>query len=373
MTGFWERLLGRGEPPVDVADAASISDPESRARDAWRILHDTSMLRRGGQKLLVMDGPGRHAGIAAVWPMSQVMAAVLDLARLDRDGFHRGGELVDDLGETLELYRWGDGYAPYPGGQERYFDDNAWVGLDAVQAHDQLEGRPADSLWLHKAKRTFGVVIAGQDPDGGVRWKEGPAGRPGSRHACSTAPTIALALRLHRATGAERHREVAERADQWLWGRLASAEGLLWDHVDPDGTVERTLWSYNQGAAIGADVLWFKVTGDRARLDRAVATTGAALDHFSIDDRLWRQPPAFNAIFFRNLLQLHAAEPQPRVIAELDRYLERAWSEGRDPTSGRFTAGGIGHYDDGGSLDHAALVQLFALQAFPVEWLADVA
>jgi Glycosyl hydrolase family 76 len=373
MTGFVRRLFTGGKPPVDVPDGRSISDPESRARDAWRILHDTSMMRRGGQKLLVMDGPGRQSGVAAVWPLSQVVAAALDLARLDLDGSHGGAAMVDDLAETLELYRWGDGYAPHPGGQERYFDDNAWVGLDAIQAHAQLEGRPADSPWLHKAKRTFVVVIAGQDDDGGVRWKEGPTGRPGSRNSCSTAPAIELALRLHGATGTERYRQVAERADAWLWRELASPEGLLWDHVDPDGTTERTVWSYNQGAAIGADVLWWRSTADRARLDRAIATAGAALDHFSIDDRLWQQPPAFNAIFFRNLLQLHGAEPQPRVVAELDRYLERAWREARDPVRGCFTGGGIGHYDNGGSLDHAALVQLFALQAFPIGWLPDVA
>jgi len=377
VTGFLRRLLGGGEAPVDVPDAASIADPEARARDAWRILHDTSMVRRVGNQLLVMDGPGRHSGIAAVWPLSQVLAAALDLARLevgkpDGDGGHGGAALVETLAETLELYRWGDGYAPYPGSQERYFDDNAWVGLDAMQGHVQLPGRPADSLWLHKAKRTFGVVVGGQDDDGGVRWKEGPAGRPGSRNSCSTAPAVELALRLHAATGADRHREVAERADAWLWRELASPDGLLWDHVDPDGSVERTVWSYNQGAAIGADVLWWRLTADRRRLDRAVATAAAALDHFAVDDGLWTQPPAFNAIFFRNLLQLHAAEPQPRVVAELDRYLERVWNEARRADDGRFTGGGIGHYDGGGSLDHAALVQLFALQAFPADALPDV-
>src|SRR3954451_1428191 len=146
MTRFLERLFGRGERPVEVPDAATISTPEARARDSWRILHDTSMVRRGGGQLLVMDGPGRHAGIAAVWPFSQVLAAALDLARLDTDGRNGSASLVGDLDETLELYRWGDGYTPFPGGSDRYYDDNAWVGLDALQAHGQLPGRPADSL-----------------------------------------------------------------------------------------------------------------------------------------------------------------------------------------------------------------------------------
>ena len=75
------------EPPVD---AAAIVAPADRAADAWRQLVTTSMLRRGGNQLLVMDGPGRHAGIAAVWPLSQVLAAALDLERLD-PGRHRLG------------------------------------------------------------------------------------------------------------------------------------------------------------------------------------------------------------------------------------------------------------------------------------------
>src|SRR4051812_37880700 len=135
MAGFLDRLLGRGERAVAVPDAATISTPEARARDAWRILQETSMVRRGGGQLLGMDGPGRSSGIAAVWPLSQVTAAALDLARLDVDGSHGSAATLDDLGDTLELYRWGDGYATYPGGQERYFDDNAWIGLDAMQAH----------------------------------------------------------------------------------------------------------------------------------------------------------------------------------------------------------------------------------------------
>ena len=176
------------EPPVD---AAAIVAPADRAADAWRQLVTTSMLRRGGNQLLVMDGPGRRAGIAAVWPLSQVLAAALDLERLDPAA--TGSAPTADLAHTVELYRRGDGYAPYPAAGERYFDDNAWLGLDFVQAHRQDHGDATDSVWLHRAKRTFDFVASGQDPDGGVRWVEGG----GSRNTCSTAPAIELALRLH--------------------------------------------------------------------------------------------------------------------------------------------------------------------------------
>ncbi len=42
------------------ADAAAIEAPAERAAEAWRQLVATSMLRRGGNQLLVMDGPGRR-------------------------------------------------------------------------------------------------------------------------------------------------------------------------------------------------------------------------------------------------------------------------------------------------------------------------
>lgn len=349
------RRRGRGfEPP---AEAAALEAPAERAAEAWRQLVATSMVRRGGNQLLVMDGPGLRAGIAAVWPLSQVLAAALDLERLDPAAV--GAAPVADLADTVELYRRGDGYAPYPAAGERYYDDNAWLGLDFVQAH----------LQEHKAKRTFDLVASGQDPDGGVRWVEGG----GSRNTCSTAPTVELALRLHLITDAPRFRDLAQHADDWLWSTLCRDDGLLADHVEPDGRVDDTVWAYNQGTPVGADVLWARVTGDGGHLDRARRLTEAALDHFAADDGLWRQPPAFVAVLFRNLLTLHALESQPRVVAELDRYLERVWREARDPRTGRFQAGGIGHYDDGGTLDHAALVQLFALQAFDRAWLMDVA
>jgi len=352
--------------PDPPADGAAIQAPRDRARAAWDQLVASSMMRRGGNQLLVMGGPGRRAGIAAVWPMSQVLAAALDLERLDPDAM--GSAPVADLAETVELYRRGDGYAPYPASGERYFDDNAWLGLDFVQAHVfQGEGAP-DSLWLHKAKRTFEFVAEGQDPDGGIRWVEGGE----SRNTCATAPGIALALRLHLLTGIDRFRSFAARSDLWLWDTLARPDGLFADHVDPDGRVEGTVWAYNQGSPVGADVVWFRVTGDRGYLERAARLTGVALDFFAVEDRLWHQPPAFVAVFFRNLLTLHAEVEQPRVVAELDRYLERVWREGRDPRTGRFVAGGIGHYDDGGTLDHAAVVQLFALQAFDRAWFSDV-
>jgi hypothetical protein len=244
------------------------------------------MLRRGGGQLLVMDGPGDAAGICPLRALAEVLAAALELDRLDPTVPTTPSP--DELADTLELYRWGDGYAEFPGTDLVSSDDNALVVLAALRAHDQLRPPVPDSLWLHRAKRTFEVV----------------ADRPAKAD---------LAQRLHVATG----------IDRYLTFAAGSTGGPAGDDID----------------------------------DRALDPDPEAE---------WRRPPATNAARFRRLLQGTGAERPPHLLAELDRYLERVWREGRDPATGQFRAGGIGRSPGAGAtLDHAAVVQLFALQAAP--------
>jgi hypothetical protein len=198
-------LRRRRRRPVD---ATGVTGPEARARVAWDDLCRSSTLRRGGGQLLVMDGPGDAAGICPLRPLAEVLAARLDLDRLDPPptGPNPMPPSLDDLADTLELYRWGDGYADYPGTDAVSSDDNAAVVVAALQAHAQLEPPTADSLWLHRAKRTFEVV------------SEGP------RRA-------ELAGQLFLATGIERYASIAAAPEAGPAPReddLAPAE-LLWD------------------------------------------------------------------------------------------------------------------------------------------------
>jgi hypothetical protein len=43
------------------------------------------------------------------------------------------------------------------------------------------------------------------------------------------------------------------------------------------------------------------------------------------------------------------------------------WRDARDARTGTFVGGGIGRYDRATTLDHAGLVQLFALATWPRE------
>jgi glycosyl hydrolase family 76 len=330
-------------------------DPIRRACEAWDSLA-AACFRRRGAALEVLEGP-RRRGRAALWPLSQVLAAAVDLSALTDD---RTG--VDGLLRSLERYRTGDGYGPTPRARRRYFDDNAWIGLCLIQLHLQT----GDDQFLRSARGVLSFVRQGEDPNGGVRWVEGD----GSRNACSTAPAAELALRVHLADGDSDALSFARRALAWLDRTLLLPNGLYADRVDGTG-IDKTIWSYNQGAAAGAHALLYRATGEPQALVRAKEVARATLDRFDAP-RLWRQPPVFNAVCLRNLLALDATSPVSSVRGTVRDYVGRAWHEARDPQTGLFTAGGIGSYDGRPPVDHAGLVQLLALQAWPRDRLTDV-
>lgn len=321
-----------------------------RAFESWQSLRVACLRSGDGGSLTVRERPGRRK-LAPVWPVSQVLAAAIDLAELTGDQ-----DDVDRLVRGLRPYAAGDGYLPVPGDRRRYFDDNAWIGLCFAQLHLQTE----DVRWLRRARKVFRFVREGQDPDGGIRWVE----RSRARHTCSAAPAAQLALRLHLAGGKDDDDLLgfARRTLTWLDRTLRGPDGLYADHVDRNG-VNPTLWTYNQGAAIGAHLLMHRTTGEEPWLASAHSTAAASLRRFDAG-RTWRHPPVFNAVWFRNLLPLDRVGSVPGLDEAIDTYLERAWSSGRDG-KGLFTAGSIGAYDGTPAIDAGGLVQLYALRAWP--------
>ena len=238
--------------------------------------------------------------------------------------------LASDIVNLVDRYRWRDGFAAAPGTRRRFFDDDAWLGLVALDLGER-------SL----AEEAFAFVRSGEDDGGGVRWVEDGT----SRNTCSTASAAWLALRLD-------DRAFATRAMDWLDATLRTDEGLYRDRID-GGRIDPTIWSYNQGASVAALALL-------GRHDAAEATAAASLRLFT-GDRLWREPPPFLAIWFRALLGDPASrrEAADLLVAHTDRLL----AEALDPATGLFTAGGVGSYDGSTTIDQAATVQLLAMRS----------
>ncbi len=302
----------------------------SRADEAWRSLAANAFVVRRG-RLAVREPGGRQA--VPLWPFSQVLHAAASV----------GAPESSALLATVASYRRGSAYAESPRGKRRYYDDNAWIGL-ALIAHGNggSAQRVLDFLREGCVEQTDGSL--------GVRWVEGGE----SLHACSTGSTGLVASRLS-AVGAEAERaslvELARRCTVFLEGLLA-ADGLVADQRRPDGSVDPSVYTYNQGLLVG-------LLADLGRVADAVALAARVQVAFD-EERLWSHPPAFNAILVRELLRLDSRRPEAGLRAWCSAYLTRVWTEARDPVTGLFTNAGIGCYDSGVVLDHAALTGVMA-------------
>jgi rhamnogalacturonyl hydrolase YesR len=143
---------------------------------------------------------------------------------------------------------------------------------------------------------------------------------------------------------------------------LRGSNGLYGDHVDLAGQVDPGQLTYNQGTMVGAGVLLYRISGDSGYLARARAIADTSLDVFGPD---FSQPPAYNAVFFRNLLLLEAETGDTRYRSAMQAYADQVWDTLRDPATGLFNfANGRSHSIEPHRLvDQAAMLQIYALLA----------
>jgi rhamnogalacturonyl hydrolase YesR len=135
---------------------------------------------------------------------------------------------------------------------------------------------------------------------------------------------------------------------------MAAPNGLFWDHIDGDGGVDTTVWSYNQGSVIGALVLLAQETGDPTAIAQAEGIADRTLATFA-GRWLTAEPPEFSAIFFRNLLALAAVDHRADYVAAAQAFADVVWTQNRDPRTGLVSFGGPTRL-----LDQAAIVQVYA-------------
>jgi hypothetical protein len=381
----------------------------ARAARAYAAMQRHFATKRG---LYRRDGRLHLPGAAAhLWPFIRAFVATLDLAGAPAgavDGFDADAAIDERL---HALGRYWEPSGPLPAyssdvsgtrlGGDRYYDDNAWVGLCLVQ----LERMRPGAGRLDRAAELFRFAVGGWDSredvpaPGGVFWVEqgkGVGTRNHDRNTVSTAPNAQLGLHLAGLgiTAGGEPGGVGPR-DMYDWvnatldagGGSASGEaagdgpgagsargeaaddgpgtGLFWDKIRGDNSVDRKLWSYNQGSMVGLNVLLARAAGGSADADtymsRAMSIARKALRHYDGDYE--SQPAAFNAIFFRNLLQLSAATAddslQDEIIRAMRGHADHAWSAYRnDDDCFRFSGARTS------LLDQSAMVQVLALLAW---------
>jgi rhamnogalacturonyl hydrolase YesR len=264
---------------------------------------------------------------------------------------------------------------PLGQGGDAFYDDNEWDALGKLQWYRQT----GDKASLRRAKQIFNLVVYGWDDDathphpGGVFWTQAPWSQ--DRNTVSNGPGAEVGLHLYEITGQGRYLTWAKRMIDWVdAGLLSPDNGLYWDNIHLDGSIDKTQWSYNQGVMLGAKALLHRATGDAAALAEAKGVADAALAFYGagMNDgrtRYFSQPARFNAIFFANLLLLSSIAPDPRYLAAMNTYEAQARELYLDTGTGLF------HFPDSENsnavtlLEQSAMVRIQAMQAWdPADW-----
>jgi hypothetical protein len=306
------------------------------------------------------------------WPFSQAHTATIDIANLPGEaGRSYRSDLADRwLGQERYWNTTGttglpgyDSYArpPYGNGGDKFYDDNAWVGLASIQLYKMT----GEQMPLDRAKQIFALAVSGWDTDpthadpGGVFWTQATWSR--DRNTVSNMPNAEVGLRLYQLTGDQYYFDWAQKMYDWTNTYLLAPNGLYWDHVDLAGNVQKTQWSYNQGVPVGVNTLFYEVTGDRKYLQRAENIANAALDFYGTGDSLYQQPAYFNSIFFKNLLLLQSVDHDQRYVKAMQAYADQVWASYRDAATGLFHFNGS---QETQLLEQAAMTQIYAVLAW---------
>jgi Glycosyl hydrolase family 76 len=361
-----------------------------------------NVYRGDRSRLYVESDPESGNRYSFLWPFSRALVGTITLRGIPSAllGGASYRAAVDDrltgLSRYLSRATSPPGYdsyppAPYGGGGDKYYDDQAWIGLATAQNYLMTGNRTS----LADAERVFNYVYPGGwagddgfDP-GGIFWVNQGVGvgvKNHNRTTNSTTPNAELALLLANLNRANAGLYEAAGTNMYEWANHylynvavnptdpagpnpnfdSSQPALMFDKLRGDDTVDHRLWSYNQGAMIAANVREYQATHEPAYLVDAEAIASTALDTFSESEYLNDQPAAFNGIFFRGLLVLYSATSdaalQARIIQTIQTYADDAWSYYRSSNDlFRFPSSAGSGYQ---LLDQGAMVQIYAMLAW---------
>ena len=223
----------------------------------------------------------------------------------------------------------------------RAIDDSEWWGLTWVQAYDLTK----NPKYLDMAVKIAEYVEGYWDPSscgGGVWWN----GERTYKNAVTNGLWIRLTAELHNRMPHDK-RWLGRAQEGWNWftasGMINSA-GLVNDGLRDDCTSNGdTVWSYNQGLAIGAGLELYRATHDakilptvRRLADAAIApgglvTDGVLTEYCDAPSRTCDDNgKQFKGIFMRYWMDLADTTHDPRYTDFVAQQAATVWGNDRD-------------------------------------------
>lgn len=254
-----------------------------------------------------------------------------------------------------------------------YYDDEGWWALAWIQAYDVTK----NPLYLQTAINIFNDMKNGATtPCGGIWWDKEKT------YVNAIANELFLSVAAHLANRAFINRDLyLETAkQQWEWFQhsgMINSQNLVNDGLDNKTCHNNngTVWSYNQGVALGGLTELFYATKDQSYLKTATTIANAAIIalqdknkvlHDSCEPNCGADGSQFKGVFLRNLQVLQEAAPSQTYVDFAAANAASIWAYNRVASDGTLSVVWSGPYVNpaNASTQSSALDALIADQAF---------
>ena len=242
------------------------------------------------------------------------------------------------------LRRYWDKDAPIPGfdawfsspdGDDKYYDDNAWLVL-AFNEASNVTGEKSYEDWARDAQN---FVLSGYDEKlgGGLYWHQQ---KLESKNTCVNAPAIVSALELYKNSKDPKDLATAKSLYTWTCDKLQDKDGLFWDNINLKGEVQDHKWTYNTALMIRANTELWRITKDPKYLAEARRVSDAALAKM-VEPQTGAliDGARFNHLLSEALLATYQATKDPRYLNAVRRDADWAYRNVRDPKNGGYYNG----------------------------------
>ena len=156
-----------------------------------------------------------------------------------------------------------EAYPPMYGGDKRFYDDNATIGLDYLENYKTTKNQH----FLNQAEKCIAFDFTGESTDcgGGIFWNEeekSPDSANYIKATCASSFSVTLALKLYIITQKTKYLDFGKRVYTWTKMKLQDTNDLIyWNDVAIKGCIpNKTKWTYNSGAMLGNAVLLYQIT-----------------------------------------------------------------------------------------------------------------
>lgn len=285
---------GNGGPTPETPETPVVKTTyHVKAKETFDAIVRCYQITSGATKGFFNENYPKGSGDGAasfLWPYDGLVAGVATLHKLGYDVGYK--EMVDRFqayyrpSAVLNVGGYGSSTNGRTGGGDRFFDDNAIIGIELVEAYHRLQ----DPKYLDWCAQIVRFYQAGIDNTMGkaLWWCENNINQPGNDN--SNKPTCAngfatwFLLKYYEVCPEAEKAAVLEMAKtlyKWLYDNLRDkGDNLYWNSKGADGTINTMKWTYNSGAMIAGGVRLYEVTGELHYLNEAKATANSSYDYW---------------------------------------------------------------------------------------------